>query len=239
MFRLERQLVTAALMLPCGLSVAGCGELPEFLTESQPEVTWEGLASSRWVRSSQTRGCRVVVSSLPRCSSVAGYPSGECSVGSQCRRDNGGCSTGIQRGRRNPETWECRGRIALPTPPAASCERINSGEGLRERSCFPSCNGAYQLCLQTDGNLVHRNRQGQVLWASDTGGSDVVGAYVQNDNNLVLRSPFGESRYDTKSQVKNPTPFTGYLAVQNDGNVVTYDVFGTATWDSRGSVPRR
>ncbi|MGO8853255.1 MAG: lectin, partial [Mycobacterium sp.] len=59
-------------------------------------------------------------------------------------------------------------------------DTLSQGQKLVRGESLVSKNGAYTLTLQEDGNLVLASR-GQSVWATGTGGQDVVRAEVQAD----------------------------------------------------------
>ncbi len=90
-----------------------------------------------------------------------------------------------------------------------------------------SCDGTYDLTLQTDGNLV-LYEGAKALWASETVGSGATVATMQDDGNFVVYA-------GTTAVWNSATEGAGcgtYLAVQTDGNMVIYDASGTAIWDT-------
>jgi hypothetical protein len=99
---------------------------------------------------------------------------------------------------------------------AASCGALPVGGTLVPGQSIWSCNGAYQLIFQTDGNLVLYSTS-KALWASGTNGKQANELILQSDGNLVLygATPLWATGTSGKA-------VTG-LAVQNDGNVVLYD----------------
>ncbi|MCV7199572.1 LysM peptidoglycan-binding domain-containing protein [Mycobacterium angelicum] len=112
-------------------------------------------------------------------------------------------------------------------------DTLNEGQQLGRGESLTSCNGAFTVTLQEDGNLVLAAR-GEPRWASATNGQDVVRAEVQGDGNFVLYTPDNPVWHtDTKGK-KNVR-----LVLQDDGNLVLYAADGTAAWASHteGDVP--
>ena len=115
-----------------------------------------------------------------------------------------------------------------------SCTSLEAhrGEGLFEPQqpmlkpgeFLTSPDRAYQLLLQTDGNLV-LYKGGRAQWSSGTHGKSNVRLYAQKDGNVVLYSGT-RPIWQTKSAVRaNNDPnrvFESTFVVQNDGNVVVY-----------------
>ena len=87
-----------------------------------------------------------------------------------------------------------------------------------------SSDGRYSLNLQTDGNLVLRNKDGKTLWASGTNNGQRL--VIGSDGNLVLYT-----RADTAAW-KTGTSGSGAVKVvmQSDGNLVLRTGSGNAVW---------
>src|SRR6516165_11160274 len=82
-----------------------------------------------------------------------------------------------------------------------------------------SSNNAFELIMQSDGNLVlYRLANGHPLWATGTNGQDVMRAIMQSDGNLVLYT-FGGSPVWASNTSGQPGSF---LVMQDDGNLVIY-----------------
>ena len=105
-------------------------------------------------------------------------------------------------------------------------DTLTAGQKLVRGEALTSHNGAYTLTLQDDGNLVLASR-GQALWASGTGGEDVVRAEMQSDGNFVVYTadkPVWHSNTKGKKDVK--------LVLQDDRNLVLYAADGPA-WSTK------
>jgi LysM repeat protein len=105
-------------------------------------------------------------------------------------------------------------------------DTLTEGQKLVRGESLASNNGAYTLTLQDDGNLVLASR-GQPLWASATGGKDVVRAEVQRDGNFVLYTadkPVWHTDTKGKKNVR--------LVLQDDRNLVLYAADGPA-WSTK------
>jgi hypothetical protein len=105
-------------------------------------------------------------------------------------------------------------------------DTLTEGQKLVRGESIASNNGAYTLTLQDDGNLVLASR-GQPLWASSTGGKDVVRAEVQRDGNFVLYTadkPVWHTDTKGKKNVR--------LVLQDDRNLVLYAADGPA-WSTK------
>ncbi|HWS92727.1 MAG TPA: lectin, partial [Mycobacterium sp.] len=105
-------------------------------------------------------------------------------------------------------------------------DTLTEGQKLVRGESLTSNNGAYTLTLQDDGNLVLAFR-GTPLWATSTGGKDVVRAEVQSDGNFVLYTadkPVWHSDTKGKKNVR--------LVLQDDRNLVLYAADGPA-WSTK------
>jgi hypothetical protein len=102
-------------------------------------------------------------------------------------------------------------------------------QSLSAGQSITSPNGAYELIMQTDGNLVEYSH-GSALWATSTSGS---GNHVimQTDGNLVVYSGATELWQSGTGGHSG-----GFIAdLQNDGNLVIYGVGGLgAIWSRAG-----
>ena len=117
----------------------------------------------------------------------------------------------------------------LPAAPAAptACGVFQAGQGLVAGQSHASCDGRFELAMQTDGNLV-LYEGAQALWATATNGKLGYSMVMQGDGNFVV--------YDTHSE---PLWWSGtsghsgsYLAEQTDGNLVVYEPGGHPGWAS-------
>jgi hypothetical protein len=110
--------------------------------------------------------------------------------------------------------------VALPPKPAFAITDLNGGQWLRPNNSLISANGATQLTMQGDGNLVLYTVgcDRRALWASNTGGNSVQGVIMQTDGNLVIYSSTGPALW-----ASNTSGHAGaYLTLQTDGNLVIY-----------------
>ncbi|MCP2275262.1 LysM peptidoglycan-binding domain-containing protein [Nocardia amikacinitolerans] len=87
--------------------------------------------------------------------------------------------------------------------------------------------GAYTLTLQSDGNLVLSEPDGNVVWATQTHDQGVERATLQQDGNFVLYKGEGAA-WSTETNGKD----ADRLVVQADRNVVLYGADGSALWAS-------
>ncbi|MGO9929074.1 MAG: LysM peptidoglycan-binding domain-containing protein [Mycobacterium sp.] len=105
-------------------------------------------------------------------------------------------------------------------------DTLSAGQKLVRGESLTSSNGAYTLTLQEDGNLVLAAR-GQELWATGTGGQDVVRAELQPDGNFVVYTadkPVWHSNTQGKKSAR--------LVLQDDRNLVLYSGDGPA-WSTK------
>lgn len=104
-------------------------------------------------------------------------------------------------------------------------DRLQHGEKLEVGQSLTSENGAYELTLQDDGNLVLYSGETSV-WSTKTDGQKVLRAEVQADGNFVLYTaddPVWASQTKGAKDVR--------LVLQNDRNLVLYGSDGPA-WSS-------
>jgi hypothetical protein len=113
---------------------------------------------------------------------------------------------------------------SLPSlPPPSPGSTLYAGEQLDPGQELLSSNGAYELIMQSEGDLVLYH-EGDALWSSGIQGAGAY-AVMQSDGNLVIYDG-GEAKWSS-----NTAGFSGaYLQVQNDSNVVVYQS-GHPIWD--------
>ncbi|MEV0297223.1 LysM peptidoglycan-binding domain-containing protein [Nocardia sp. NPDC050710] len=87
--------------------------------------------------------------------------------------------------------------------------------------------GAYTLTLQSDGNLVLSEPDGNVVWSTLTHDQGVERATLQTDGNFVLYKGEGAA-WSTETNGHS----ADRLVVQADRNVVLYGPDGGAVWAS-------
>jgi hypothetical protein len=91
-----------------------------------------------------------------------------------------------------------------------------------------SCDGVYDLAMQTDGNLV-LYKGSTALWSSNTAGTAGQFVIMQDDGNLVVYTAASVGLWSSATAGDGCGV---YLAVQTDGNLVLYTSGGTAIWDT-------
>jgi len=122
---------------------------------------------------------------------------------------------------------------AATVPPGDRGPCLCSNRVLHAGEYLLSQNGAYQLAMQTDGNLVVYHGS-QPLWDSQT--SNNPNAYVilqPTDGNLVVYSQAGRALWSAYTG----SPSGDDLQMQNDGNLVVYSSTGSALWATMSSTP--
>lgn len=105
---------------------------------------------------------------------------------------------------------------ATPQPTTSACGELPMGQQLTTGQSLISCDGRFDLTLQTNGNLVLY--QGSTpLWASGTAGRGAARVAMQYDGNLVIYSASGQALW---SPGIHSCCGIFWLSVQNDGNLV-------------------
>ena len=108
--------------------------------------------------------------------------------------------------------------VEPPPPPAEGCGLLVPGQVLAPGQILYSCDGRFQLQLQTDGNIVLRIVDYVALWSSATHGTSPSGLVMQEDGNLVLYSTDGHALWHAGTH-GHPGALT---VLQDDGNLVVY-----------------
>ena len=114
-----------------------------------------------------------------------------------------------------------------PPPPVAGCGLLIPGQVLAPGEVMFSCDGRFQMEMQTDGNIVMRVVDYVALWTSGTHGTSPSGLVMQEDGNLVLYSTDGSVIWHLGTHGNAGA----YLALQDDGNLVLYRG-STALWNT-------
>jgi nucleoid-associated protein YgaU len=104
-------------------------------------------------------------------------------------------------------------------------DRLQKGEKLEVGQSLTSDNGAYEVILQDDGNLVLYAGE-QSVWSTGTNGQSVVRAEVQEDGNFVLYTADKPVWHSDTKGAKDVR-----LVLQDDRNLVLYGFDGPA-WSS-------
>jgi surface antigen len=126
------------------------------------------------------------------------------------------------------------GNVVAYTPgnqPYWASNSVNSwlvaGDRLLPGQSAYSPNGAYELLMQSDGNLVLYSASG-ALWSTRTAGHAGASALMQSDGNLVVYATSGQALWSIPTQLHSG----GRVLVQSDGNLVAYTSGGQAYWAS-------
>lgn len=110
-----------------------------------------------------------------------------------------------------------------------------------------SANGVYRLHLQSDGNFVVYDHDGDALWSAATFNKNVEKVAFQEDGQLLAYA-FGEGDRNGPTQWRatnqngdgDPTGTFGlggrHLIMQNDGRLVMRDINGELIWANTNSV---
>ena len=107
-----------------------------------------------------------------------------------------------------------------------SCGTLDTGRQLFAGESVPSCNGAYQLKMQSDGNLV-LYMGSSALWSTSTWTSANAYAAMQADGNFVVYNNDTLSPAWTSDTYTSPGAAFG---IQNDGNLVIRSPNGVPVW---------
>jgi hypothetical protein len=107
---------------------------------------------------------------------------------------------------------------------------MTGGHTMDDGQTLYSCDGAYWLAMQDDGNLVLYTAAGALVWYTATMNHDplVAEASMQDDGNFVLYTAADAAVWSTGT---SPNP-GAYLDVGNDGYVRIYAASGKVLWVS-------
>jgi len=100
-----------------------------------------------------------------------------------------------------------------------SCGKLQPGEGLIAGMSIWSCDGRFQLIMQTDGNLVLYAPGIGAIWASNTYLSPAVAAVMRGDGVLSVRGKNGQEYFTTNTAGNNGA----FLWLKDDGNLVIHN----------------
>jgi hypothetical protein len=137
------------------------------------------------------------------------------------------------------ETWNNYFYFGNSYSVSHACGNIGKGSALGatlyQGWTQSSCDGRFQLTLQTDGNLVlyqwvNGNTPTAIWWTGTTTAQQQGAiAVMQADGNFVVYDNMGAPRWASNTAGHNGA----YLTVQTDGNVVIYPSGGgNAIWAS-------
>ena len=119
------------------------------------------------------------------------------------------------------------------TPVHVACG-LDGGARLKVGEHVNSCNGNFQLAMQTDGNLVeYQLKPYRALWSTNTQGRNGASALMQTDGNLVVYDNVNRALWQTGSAGRGGSA----LAVQDDGNLVVYSQGWVVGWTASSYPP--
>jgi hypothetical protein len=120
----------------------------------------------------------------------------------------------------------------VPEPPQflapSECGYLRGGEGLAAGEWLYSCNGAYGLHMQEDGNFVLYDENFVPLWNSMSAGSPAQFAVMQSDGNLVLYDALSTPYWQSITW-GNPG---ASLHLKDDGSLSIEATNGTVVWSA-------
>jgi hypothetical protein len=105
---------------------------------------------------------------------------------------------------------------------------MNTGEYLFYGQEIWASNCGFKLALESNGNLVIRDRNGVAAWAANTGGSTPKYAKFQTDGNFIVSS-FDGSQVFWKTNTANKSATS--LKIQSDANLVMTNASGGLVWN--------
>jgi Phage tail lysozyme len=115
-------------------------------------------------------------------------------------------------------------------PKPTVCGVFKGGQGLGPKETLHSCDGRFNLIMQSDGNLV-LYMGNKALWATSTDGDDGYAMWMQTDGNFVLYNPYEHALWAAGTNSHGGST----LHIQDDGNLVVYNSNGKALWASHTS----
>lgn len=109
----------------------------------------------------------------------------------------------------------------------SQCGYLFANQGLNPGQSLWSCNGAYRMTMQPDGNLVVYvgSSNSKVVWASGTWGRTPLYTIMQPDGNLVT--------YFTSGGPWSPNTWGhpgAFFRLQDDANLIVYSSSGGVLW---------
>lgn len=106
----------------------------------------------------------------------------------------------------------------FPDRPGLQIVMPSGGDDLVPGDNLFSPDGNMELLFQMDGNIVIKQKDGELVWSLATNGLGGVRLSMQTDGNLVLYT----SANDVVFQSDTTDHPGAYLVLQNDGNLVVY-----------------
>ncbi len=111
-----------------------------------------------------------------------------------------------------------------------STSTLAIGWTLKSGASLTSGDGAYQLIMQGDGNLVLYKTSGGAVWSTGTVGTSGAWLALQGDGNLVVYAPGNRAIWSSATVGLGGDR----LILQGDGNLVLYLPGGRAVWSRAG-----
>ena len=104
------------------------------------------------------------------------------------------------------------------------CKNIELNESgkshFRPGDKWKTCSG-YEFSFESNGNLIHKNPQGNIIWQSGTQDTGANKLSIQTDGNLVIYR--ANNKEHTAVWASNTQSSESvFLTIQEDGNVVLY-----------------
>ena len=116
--------------------------------------------------------------------------------------------------------WNAFAGINVGQPwSAPPCGRLDSSRVLDAGQSSASCNGAYTLHMQDDGNLVLASHSGALTWQAGTRGNPGAYAIMQADGNLVVYRAGGIEALWHAGSYGSPGAL---LDIGDDGNLALF-----------------
>jgi hypothetical protein len=114
--------------------------------------------------------------------------------------------------------------------PPPNCGTLTANQSLGSNQSLVSCDGRFNLIMQSDGNLV-LYMGSTPLWASNTVNSGATKAIIQGDGNFVLYTSAGSPVWASNTAGNSGARLT----LQNDGNLIVYSASGAVLWATNTS----
>lgn len=115
-----------------------------------------------------------------------------------------------------------------PEPEGCTTSTMWAGQALYADQAISSCNGLYNLVMQSDGNAVLYDTTGKALWNSQTAGKPGQALVMQDDGNFVLYDGAGNALWHAGTHGHPGAA----MRVEEDGNVIVWEGW-TAIWKAR------
>lgn len=116
---------------------------------------------------------------------------------------------------------------ATPSSPPTQCAVMLPNQYLTRGTSLSTCNAAYSLHHQSDGNVVLiNNSSGAPVWSSGTSGHATSTLSMQSDGNLVLYSTSSVALWHTGTHGNAGAA----LVMHDSGNLVVYGAAWRVLW---------